>query len=112
LDNRVKIYHEASTRCQNSLTANLRSQDPQPAGTQLKSWMSLLESSLEDVKGSTARKDKSRALIRYEIHLRKAIGNVQELKHKASADQFDDLEAWLTRAEEIHRKFVDMLFQR
>jgi hypothetical protein len=74
--------------------------------------MSLLESSLEDVKGSTARKDKSRALIRYEIHLRKAIGNVQELKHKASADQFDDLEAWLTRAEEIHRKFVDMLFQR
>ena len=112
LNGRIKIYSEASTRCQNSLAALVRHQDLQEVPAQLKSWLNLLEISLEDINGSTARKDKSKALIRYEIHLRKAIGNVQEIKLKASADQFDDFERFLAKAQEIHKHFVNMLFQR
>jgi len=112
LNNRIKIYDEASTRCQNSLAALVRHQDLQAVPAQLKSWLNLLEISLKDIDSSTARKDKSRNLIRYEIHLRKAVGNVQELKLKATADQFDDFERFIARAQEIHKKLVNMLFQR
>ncbi len=111
LDNRIKIYEAASIRCQNSLSGMIQSQELQRVPSQLKSWLSLLETSLKDVEQTPSRKDKSHALIRYEIHLRKAISNLQELKLKASVDEFDDFEAWLARAEEIRKKFVNMLFQ-
>ena len=112
LDNRIKIYDMASARCENALKGSLQNQDLQAVPAELDSWMKLLEASLKDIEGSAARKDRSHALIRYEIHLRKSISNVQELKLKASADQIDSFETWLTRAEEIHKRFVDMLFQR
>ncbi len=112
LDKRIKIYEAASIRYQNALAASVQNQELQIIPAQLKSWTNLLDTSLKDVENSTARKDKSKALIHYEIHLRKAISDMQELKLKASVEQFDAFEAWLKRAEEIHKRFVDMLFQR
>ncbi len=112
LDGRIKVYDAASSRYQTSLTKSLGSQSMPDVPSQLKSWANLLESSLKDIEGSTARKDKSKALIHFEIHLRKAISDMQELRLKAPIDQFSDFESWLAKAEEVHKKFVDMLFQR
>jgi len=112
LDRRIKIFEAASIRYQNSITSSVQNQELQTVPTQLKSWANLLESSLKDVEKSTARKDKSKALIHYEIHLRKAVSDIQELKLKASVDELDSFESWLAKAEEVRKKFVDMLFQR
>lgn len=112
LDDRLKIYDGASVRCRDFVTAAVKSQDLQSIPRVLKCWTGLLEDSLKDLEQSTVRKDKSKALRRFEINLRKEIGDMQELKLKASADQFDSFEAWLTRAEAIRKRFVDMLFQR
>ncbi len=112
LDRRIKVFEAASMRYQGALTVSIQKQELQGVSAQLKSWTNLLESSLKDVERSTSRKEKSKALIHYEIHLRKAISDMQELKLKASVDEFDAFESWLSRAEHVHKKFVDMLFQR
>jgi hypothetical protein len=112
LDNRIKIYEEASIRCQHLVTDMVQRQDFQLVPGYLQSWSDLLEKSLHDVETSTIRKEKSRALKNYEIHLRKAVSAVQELKLKATVDQFDAFEAWLNRAEQVRKKFVDFLFER
>ena len=112
LDRRIKIYEAASLRYQGSVSSNVQNQEFQSVPAQLKSWTNLLATSLADVEKSASRKEKSKALIHYEIHLRKAISDMQELKLKGTVDEFDSFEAWLSKAEETHKKFVDMLFQR
>jgi len=112
LDRRIKVFEAASVRYERTLTGSIQGQNLQGVPSQLKSWTNLLESSLKDVERSTARKDKSKALIHFEIHLRKAISNLREIRLKATVDEFDAFESWLAKAEEVHEKFVDMLFQR
>jgi hypothetical protein len=112
LDNRIQIYEEASIRCQHLVTNMVQHQDFQFASGCLQSWGDLIEKSLHDVETSTVRKEKSRALKKYEIHLRKAVSAIQELKLKGTVDQFDAFEAWLNRAEHVRKKFVDFLFPR
>jgi hypothetical protein len=112
LDNRIKIYEEASNRCQQLVTNMVQRQDFQLLPVYLQSWSTLLDKSLSDIEGSPVRKDKSRALRKFEIQLRKAVGTLQDLKVKASVDQFDDFETWLHHAEQVRRRFVDLLFQR
>jgi hypothetical protein len=112
LDNRIKIYEEASNRCQQLVTDMVQRQDFQLIPGYLQSWKTLLDKSLGDIEASPGRKDKSRALRKFEIHLRKAISSAQELKLKATVDQFDAFETWLRRAEQVHKKFVDFLFER
>ncbi len=112
LDRRIKIYEAASIRYQNSITTSVQNQEFQSVPSQLKSWGNLLGTAQKDVEKSEARKEKSKALIHFEIHLRKAISDIQELKLKGSVDDFDSFESWLAKAEEVHKKFVDLLFQR
>ena len=112
LDNRIKIYEEASNRCQQLITDMVQRQDFQLVPGYLHSWNMLLDTSLSDIADSPGRKDKSRALRKYEIHLRKSITTIQDLKVKAAADQFDAFEAWVHDAEQVHKRFVDLLFQR
>lgn len=112
LDNRIKIYEEASNRCQQLLTDLVQRQDYQLVPGYLQSWSSLLDQSLNDIEASPGRKDKSRALRKFQINLRKAESAVQELKLKATVDQFDAFEAWLRRAEQVHKRFMDLLFQQ
>jgi len=112
LDSRIKIYEEVSNRCQQLVTDKVQRQDFQPVPGYLQSWSALLDKSLADIEASPGRKDKSRALRKFEIHLRKAISSAQELKLKATVDQFDAFENWLHSAEQVHKKFVDFLFER
>ncbi len=112
LDNRIKIYDEANRRCEAELTKLVQSGETQPVSNHLKRWISLLESSRKDIEETKTRKDKSKALIRYEIHLRKSISTVQEAKLKSQVEQLEDFESWLTRAEKVHSAFVAALFPK
>jgi hypothetical protein len=112
LDNRIRIYDAASNRCGKLVLDAISKEDPHSLTRSLASWMSVLELSLKDISANANPKKKSRALIRYEINLRKAIGNVDEFKLKATYEQIDEIESWIRKADGIRKRFVDILFQR
>ena len=110
IDNRIKIYDNASRRLLKTLEAAMLKEDFQSGPATLKAWTTLLTMSFEDIYENANRKKKSKNLIRYEIHLRRAISDVQGFKIRAPVDQQDTYDAWLKKAEEIRKKFVDILF--
>ncbi len=112
LDARIKIYDEANTRCETELTEYIQKSELQQVPSHLKRWMALLDISLKDIEDSKSRKEKSKALIKFEIHLRKSISTVQEAKLKAQVEQLEDFESWLTRADQIHTRLVGILFPK
>ncbi len=112
LDNRIKMYEAASTRCESIVQYALSTPTPPSITPTLNGWMQLLEASLKDIEQSADRKNKSKALIRYEIQLRKAISELQDFKMKGSYEQLQEIDAWTEKAENIRKKFVDILFQR
>ncbi len=112
LDRRIKIYDEASERYKNTLIRLVQMQELPSVPAQLKSWSEMLNASLKDIEASPGRKDKSKALLRYEIHLRRAISAVQESKIKANVEQVGAFEAWLTQTEEIRKRLVAILFPK
>ncbi len=112
LDNRIKIYETASARCFDIVQRALAAPTPPSVSATLADWMQLLEQSLNDVEKTADRKKKSKALIRYEIQLRKSIAVVQDARMKVSYEGMEEIEAWTSKAGEIRRKFVDILFQR
>jgi hypothetical protein len=112
LDNRIRIYDAASSRCGKLVLNAIGKQDAPSLTRSLASWMSLLELSLKDINAGANPKKKSRALIRYEINLRKALGEVDESKIKVTHEQIDELESWIRKADGIRKRFVDILFQR
>ena len=78
----------------------------------LNSWIKVLSASLEDIEANVNRKKMSRPLIRFEIHLRKASLDLQDLKHKAPLEEQEKIETWLGRAEGIRNSFLNILFKR
>ncbi len=112
LDSRLKIYTDACGRCIDNLSILIQRQQLQEAPALLESWTEMLEASLKDVQTSSGRKDKSRALLRYEIRLRQAIGAVQESKIKATVEQEEHFERWLAQAEKIRKNLVAILFPK
>jgi hypothetical protein len=112
LDARIKIYDEGNTRCEAMLVGYLQKGEFQRIPAHLNSWITFLEGSMKDIGESSSRKEKSKALIRFEIHLRKSIGTVQEAKLRAQVEQLEDFESWLTRAGKVHNSFVGMLFPK
>jgi hypothetical protein len=110
LDNRIKIYETASKRLLKSLeTAVIKEQYDSDLPI-LKAWTYLLNTSFEDIEKNASRKKKSKALIRLEIQLRKALSDVQEYKLRAPLDQQGAFDAFLSRSEQIRKKFVEILF--
>jgi hypothetical protein len=112
LDDRIKIYQAALGRCRSSVQGAIAKQDSTALSDTLSDWMILLEHSLQDVEATADRKKKSKALIRYEIQLRKALDDLDESKLKVNYEQMEELGTWLGRAERIRKRFVDILFQR
>jgi hypothetical protein len=110
IDNRIKIYENASARLFKTLEAAVLKEDFQSVPAILKFFTTLLNLAIKDIDQNESRKRKSRALIRYEIQLHKTISGVQGFKIRAPVDQQDDFDAWLNRAEEIRKKFMDILF--
>ena len=78
----------------------------------LNAWIKVLSASLEDIEMNVNRKKMSRALIRYEIQLRKAFGDLQDLKYKTPVEEQEKIEKWLGRAEGIRDSFLSILFKR
>jgi hypothetical protein len=112
LDNRIKIYQNASTRCQSAFQYAAAASNPGPVSRILDGWMQVLEMSLQDIEKNSDRRKKSKALIKYEIHLRKALAAMQDSKMKFSYEDMQQIDSWTGKADTIRKKFVDILFQR
>jgi hypothetical protein len=111
IDGRIKVYQSASARHQTALSSALKKQDYGSVPETLQSWSNLLTFSLQDIDQSIVdRKKKSKALIRYEIQLRKEISGVQALKTAAPVEIFDQLDSWAKQADAIRQKFVGIIF--
>lgn len=76
----------------------------------LNAWSELLSLSARDIEKAVDRKKKSRALIRYEIHLRGAAGEVRDLKYRLPEEHQDLIDTWVNRAEEVRKQLVEILF--
>jgi hypothetical protein len=111
VENRIKIYQEASERIQKDLHQSAAKEEFKTVPDKLKTWTLLLANSLEDIETNLKAKKKPRSLINYEIHVRKAIGNTESYKIKAPADQEDAFNSCIAQAENVHKKFVEILFQ-
>ena len=112
IDKRVKIYETASTRLFDSVQSAVAKEDFEAVPVKLRSWLELLNWSLTDIEESIKLKKTSKELIRFEIQLRKAILSMHDNKVTAPEDAHEALASWLNRAEEIRKRFVDILFQR
>src|SRR5688572_15776196 len=77
IDSRIRIYESASDRFHKSVRSALQKQEFEVVQDGLNSWIKVLSGSLEDIEMNVNRRKMSRALIRYEIHLRKAFGDLQ-----------------------------------
>ena len=111
VDDRIKVYHSASKRMQQSVDSAVRSNDFSGFPDALKLWVALLTGSLEDIEANLKTNKKSKALIRYEIQVRKANSAFRGYKAKAPVDQQDALDEQIAGAEIIRKKFVDIIFR-
>jgi len=110
IDNRIKVYQTASVRLSRLMQGALQEHDFARLEQGSENWVKLLSASLEDIEGNVNRKKKSRALINFEIHLRRTIQDMRSFKFKLPADQQDQFDLWLDRAEEARKKMVGILF--
>jgi hypothetical protein len=112
IDDRIKVYESASKRMQAALLTMVGSGDFSKTPETLDSWVSLLSGSLVDIEANLKAKKKSKALIRYEIQVRKSIGVCRNYKAKAPVEQQDAFDTCIARAEEVRKKFVDIIFKQ
>jgi len=111
VDGRIKVYEAASKRIQQTLEDAIKKDDFQTFPDNLKLWMSLLLNSLEDIEANLKSKKKSRALINYEIQVRKSIASMEKLKIRVPLDQQDLMDSCLEQAEKVRKRFVEILFR-
>ena len=108
---RIKIYLSASRRMQQSVHAAVRGGDFSNVPDALKSWVSLLSGSLQDIEANLKVKTKSKPLIRYEIQVRKALTEFKTYKTKAPVEQQDEFDEQLASAEKIRKRFEEIIFR-
>jgi hypothetical protein len=111
IENRIKIYRQASERIQKNIEDAVSKDSYQTLPADLKLWTSLLSESLKDIQTNLKAKKKSQNLIRFEIQVRKAISNSQNYKIKSPVELHDVFDACLDQAEKIRREFVEILFK-
>ncbi|PYV17413.1 MAG: hypothetical protein DMG07_05915 [Acidobacteria bacterium] len=112
LDGRVRIYESANLRLEKQVESDFKQDGFDKIPPQLEAWTELLETSRKDIEAHANRKKKSRAVIRYEIQLRKTIADVRSLALMAPAEYGRPFEEWLASAERVRKSLVDVLFQR
>jgi hypothetical protein len=111
VERRIKVYEAASKRIHQSLEAAIVKDDFHDVPDNLQLWTSLLAKSLEDIEANLKAKKKSRALIRYEIQIRKSISRTESLKIRAPVDQQDIFNSCIAQAERVRKRFVEILFR-
>jgi hypothetical protein len=112
VDSRIRVYEAASVRFHKSVRSAVQKEEFEIIEEDLNSWMKVLSASLEDIEANVNRKKMSRPLIRFEIHLRKAFLDLQDLKHKAPPEEQEKIDDWLGRADGIRNSFLNILFKR
>ena len=113
LENKIKAGVESNLRqIQLELETAVTKENFQSVPDNLQTWNSLLSKTLEDIEANLKSNKKSRALISFEIQLRKSITRTESLKIRAPADQQDIFDSCLDQAEKIRKRFVDILFHR
>ena len=111
IEKRIKVYQEASERVQKTLEQSVAKEEFDTVPDRLGTWTLLLAESLTDIETNLKAKKKPRDLIKYEIHVRKAIGDMEGYKLKAPVDQQEAFRSCIDQAERIHKKFVELLFR-
>jgi len=112
INDRIKVYKDASERIQERLNKAVSRKQFQSVPGDLALWTALLTNSYEDIKASIDPNKKSRNLIKFEIQVRKSLDDFQNNKIKAPLNQHDAFDACLTEAEAIRKKFVEIIFPR
>ncbi len=112
IDGRIKVYRAISERYHQAVLGAVANKSFADIPALVACWKEQLNISLKDIEDNINRKKKSGALIDYEIQLRKSIVDITDARLKANLEQQNDFEAWLAQANNIHQKFVDILFQR
>jgi hypothetical protein len=109
---RIRVYQTASIRFQKSI--QVAAKQPEIGGIMedLKAWVKMLSASLEDIETNINRKKKSRALIRYEIQVRKTADDLQDIRPRVPVESQDEFDSCLGRTVIVRKTFVDILFQR
>ncbi|NWG12960.1 MAG: hypothetical protein HXY20_05430 [Acidobacteria bacterium] len=110
VDNRIRIYMAASDERQRAVQKAMAERNSEAVSVILRSWIDVLDYSLEDIQTNAGRKSRSKALRNYEIHLRKAVLSINDLKTKGTYEQLEEFEAWLKHAEEVRSRVVAILF--
>jgi hypothetical protein len=108
---RIKVYQAASVRYQQTLESAIIKEDFSQTPDDLKRWNALLSASLQDIETNLTTKKKSKPLIRYEIEVRKGIVAFGGYKTKVPIDQQDIFATYLSQAEKIRKRFIEMIFQ-
>ena len=110
IENRIKVYEKASTRIYSTIQAAISKNQFQSVPGDLELWTALLDASLKDIEANLKSKKKSRALIKYEIQVRKAMVAIQDSKIRAPIEQQDVFDSCLARAAAVHKRLVEILF--
>jgi hypothetical protein len=111
VEGRIKAYTAASKRMQHNLEIAVGVDNFETVPEDLKLWTALLSKSLDDIEANLQTKKKSRALINYEIQLRKSISQTESYKIKAPVEQQDLFESVLSDAQKVRKKLVEILFR-
>jgi hypothetical protein len=112
IDGRTGIYQKASARFAPSLAGLVRQEKFAEARAELELWKELIAASRDDIVASVSPGKRPKAVIRYEIHLRKMIAEMQGLRVKASVEAFDAFEQWANSAEECRKSILAVIFPK
>ena len=111
-DGRIDVYRDASIRIQKELKEAVSKDRFQDVPGRIQLWTSLVTESLRDIEFSIdPKKKKSKALIKYEIHVRQTINDLRELQIRAPYEQQQIFDSCIERANAARGKMVDILFQ-
>ncbi len=111
VEQRIKVYENASKRIMQTVFAFAADGEFSQIPDIMKLWNSLLTGSLEDIEANLKTKKKPRALIRYEIQVRKALATAQDYRNNMPIEQLEAFDAHLAKAEKIRKRFVEIIFR-
>jgi hypothetical protein len=112
VEQRIKVYITASSRIQQTLHGLAADGDFAKIPDSLQVWNTLLSGSLRDIEANLKTKKKSRALIRYEIQVRKLLTEVQEYKNNIPEEDAETFKSLLAQADKIRKQFVEIIFRQ
>lgn len=111
LNSRIKIYDEAALRIQRDLQETLKREQYEQVPDILIAWVSLLQTSISDIEADSKANKKSKQFRKFEIHIRKTIKDLPNMKLKAPYEQHDAFDSCIANAETIRKKMIDILFK-